>query len=71
MKVTDIKPKIDSILDNKPKINVLNVKPTGMKITQENEVYYESSLLSQSMPSGLLMAITYPETIGTVQHIRD
>ena len=67
--VEDIKP-TSFVNDVKPGLLVRDIKPTASAYG-ETVVYRDPSALNQSMPTGLLLAITYPVSLGTVQHIRD
>lgn len=49
---------------NKSKI-VLDVKPNMAQIGGETTVYTEVRLISQGQPMGLLLALTYPVSLGT------
>lgn len=67
--VQDVRSRLE-VEDIKSNLLVQDIKPR-LQVSQEEVVYYDSSLLSGAMPSGLLMAITYPVSLGTVRHIRD
>lgn len=54
MKVIDVKPSNVSVLDTKPKNNL---------VSQPTQVYLETKTILKGQPMGLLLAITYPSQL--------
>jgi len=58
--VIDVKPKIGIVKENKPKIMVLDIKPSLSIIGKEQTTYTDHVMAYKGQTMGLLLALTYP-----------